>query len=508
MNYDILERHIYEINTSTYDVLDTLTPFYRYKLYKKIKENSRLNEDCSPEILADAVVNMLSRMKKDILDSFELASYSYKELLQVQRITKTRLTRKANRSRINIRRILGLLRDDDEVQSSFDDDKKARYQQIKFNGYSVQDSIDRKIKNNRSRDWSISQSLNASSKILGMVQNYGQSGWFMTLTLPAKFRNMSFEKCNDEINKRINMIKKYTERLGILWTAIYAIELHKDETPHIHLIYYVNDFDRINESGMGWNKVKTDKDKLLDIIFKFFDNEDDARTNDNFTVDNNQEIYDFGKCLGYLFKDYGKPNVRHGFIGLRRDIKKVWNALYLGDIENSCLSYLSNRKLFLSITLMYMQDIDDFMEGYPGYTLFAIAGFKSKKINELADRNVDLDNTQFSMYYEQLQKMRDYVNPKKVKFDKKYRKVRKTFIKSCYVLDFGNVYLYINTKNVLSRFFDYQCIKSRGQPPPIQEEKRLIKSLADISYIVFKQIGIKSIKILERCGISIKSYEN
>lgn len=508
MNYDILERHIYEINSSKYDVLDTLNKFYRYKLYEKIRKISNLSDSCDVEPFAYAVVNMLSRMKKDVLDSFELASYSYRNLLQVQRITKTRLTRKANRSRINIRRILGLSRDDDKVQSSFDNDKKERYQKIKFNGYSVQDSIEKKIKNNRSRDWSISQCLNESSKILGMKQTYGESGWFMTLTLPRKFRDMTFEQCNDEINRRINMIKKYNERLGILWTAIYAIELHKDETPHIHIIYYVNDYNSMNESGFGWERVKTDRDKLLDIVFRFFDNENDARQNDNFTIDNNQEIYDFGKCLGYLFKDYGKPNVRHGFIGLRRDIKKVWNALYLGDIENSCLSYLSNRKLFLSITLMYMQDIDDFMNGYPGYTLFAIAGFKSEKINELANRNVDLDDTQFSMYYNELQKMRDYVNPAYAEKDKRYKKVKKTFIKSCYVLDFGYSYLYINTKNVLDNNFGYQCIKSRGQPPPVQEEKRLIKSLADISYSIFTQIGIKSIKILERCGISIKSYEN
>ncbi|MFE8873158.1 hypothetical protein ACE4RV_08330 [Acetobacter persici] len=469
MDYEKIEQYIYEINSSTYDILNALTPFYRYKLYQKIKENSRLNEDCSPEILADGIVNTLSHMKKDVLDSFELASHSYKELLQVQRITKTRLTRKANRYRINLRRILGLSRDDDEVQSSFDNDKKARYQKIKFNGYSVQDSIEKKIKNNRSRDWSISQCLNESSKILGMKQTYGESGWFMTLTLPAKFRNMSFEQCNDEINRRINMIKKYTERLGILWTAIYAVELHKDETPHIHIIYYVNDYNSMNEAGYGWERVKTDRDKLLDIVFRFFDNENDARQNDNFTIENNQEIYSFDKCLGYLFKDYGKPNVRHGFIGLRRDIKNVWNALYGGDIENSCLSYLSNRKLFLSITLMYMQDIDDYLYGYPAFTLFAISGFKSGKINELANRNIDLDDTQFSMYQHELQKMRNYVNPPRQKSDKKYKKVRKTFIKSGYVLVFGNVYLYINTKIV----FDYQCEKSKGQPPPSGEGKGL-----------------------------------
>ncbi|MCP1244181.1 hypothetical protein GOB86_14620 [Acetobacter lambici] len=160
MNYDILERHIYEINTSTYDKLDTLNKFYRYKLYEKIRKISNLDDICDAETLAYAVVNFIDSIDKNILDSFELASYSYRELLQVQRITKTRLTRKANRYRINIRRILSLSRDDDEFQLSFDNDKKERYQQIKFNGYSVQDSINRKIKNNRSRDWSISQSLN------------------------------------------------------------------------------------------------------------------------------------------------------------------------------------------------------------------------------------------------------------------------------------------------------------------------------------------------------------
>lgn len=485
MNYEKIEQYIYEINTSTYDILNALTPFYRYKLYEKIRKISNLDDNCDAEILANAVVNAIQHMDKNILDSFELASHSYKELLQVQRITKTRLTRKANRYRINIRRILCLSRDDDEVQLSFDNDKKERYQKIKFNGYSVQDSIEKKIKNNKARDWSISQCLNESSKILGMKQTYGESGWFMTLTLPAKFRNMTFEQCNDEINRRLNMIKKYTERLGILWTAIYAIELHKDETPHIHIIYYVNDFNSANEAGFGWERVKTDRDKLLDIVFKFFDNENDYRQNDNFTIENNQEIYNFDKCLGYLFKDYGKHNVRHGFIGLRRDIKNVWNALYNGDIENSCLSYLSNRKLFLSITLMYMREIDDYLAGYPGYTLFAIAGFKSEKINQLANRNIDFDDTQFSMYQHELQKMRNYVNPPRAKSDKKYKKVRKTFIKSSYALVIGYSYLYINTKIVFYGNFDYQCVKSRGQPPPLLEGKSLFNrnriNISDIS---------------------------
>lgn len=127
VQYEKIEQYIYEINTSTYDILNALTPFYRYKLYEKIRKISNLDDNCDAEMLADAVVNTLSRMKKDVLDSFELASYSYRNLLQVQRITKTRLTRKANRYRINIRRILGLSRDDDEVQLSFDNDKKERY---------------------------------------------------------------------------------------------------------------------------------------------------------------------------------------------------------------------------------------------------------------------------------------------------------------------------------------------------------------------------------------------
>ncbi|MGD7069377.1 hypothetical protein [Acetobacter sp. AAB5] len=124
MNYEKIEQYIYKNDVSTYDILDALHPTYRYKLYEKIKENSRLNGDCNPEIWADAMVRMLPRLRKEIVESFELVSYSYLKLLEIQRITKSRLTRKANRARTNLRKALGFLIDEDDVQQRFDNDQK------------------------------------------------------------------------------------------------------------------------------------------------------------------------------------------------------------------------------------------------------------------------------------------------------------------------------------------------------------------------------------------------
>ncbi|GCE90884.1 hypothetical protein MSKU15_2485 [Komagataeibacter diospyri] len=72
MDYERLEQYIYEIDVSTYDILNALTPFYRYTLYQKVKENSRLSDDCDALEWAENIIRMLPRLKKSVLDTFEL----------------------------------------------------------------------------------------------------------------------------------------------------------------------------------------------------------------------------------------------------------------------------------------------------------------------------------------------------------------------------------------------------------------------------------------------------
>jgi len=444
MGYEYLEECIYENDVSTYDTLNSLHQFYRYKLYQKVADIRHLSLDTDAHEIAVNVVQMLPRLKQSVVDSFELASFSYSELQEKQRILRQKLARKADKARINIRRVLSIAQEDDEVQQDFNLNKKTRYEAIKIAGRSVQDSIVAKKKNNRSRDWMISQCLNSSMQLSGMTRDNDptMSGSFLSLTLPSKYRGLSFEQCNEEINNRLNMIKKYSDRKGIILTGIFVIELHKDETPHIHIIYYCDESQRA---------------ELLNIIFKFFNNE----KQDNPEVD--QRITDFDGVLGYVFKDYGKANVRHGFIGLRRDIKTIWNNLYIKNYGDKSLSYISTNRLFHIRRMMEKNSLNDKIEGIAGYILFSLKGFKSEYLNSIGKNDEPIKYVGLSR---EIRRMRTYINV--FTSEKMARNFFKITRLDCYVLVFGYSYLYINTKIVLCVILRFETVESRGQPPPMQ----------------------------------------
>lgn len=467
MSYDLLEQHIHEHDIATYDIITALHQFYRYKLYQKIKENSRLSDDCDIQELALNVIRMLPRLKKSVVDTFELVSLSYAELRQHYGITRQKLSAKADKARINIRKALSISKDDDEVQQKFDADKASRYKSIKYNGFSVQDSINRKKKNNKARDWAICECLEASARLSGLTPSPYDSGYFISLTLPGKYHSMTFEQANDEINRRLNGIKRDAERADILWLGIYKIHGHKDETPHLHIIYFVN------------NDNKKDLDKLTKIFFKYFQQEEE-RWEKNYSI--NQKITYYDGVLGYLFKDHGEPNVRTGFIGLRKDIKKVWNSLYTGDYGDSSLSYLSDDRMWIAKQLMSVKEETTYLNKQglekhkagkninrdtdmytvsPAYTLFSISGFRDDRLNKLGRNDNKIDYIETSSRFISIMEMRKYLNPEKESYQ--HRKHRKTF--NLFNINSVSVesYLYINTKNVL---VDYNVFKCRGQPPP------------------------------------------
>lgn len=399
-----------------------------------------------------------------------MVSLSYAELRQHYGITGQKLSAKADKARINIRKALSISKDDDEVQQKFDADKASRYKSIKYNGFSVQDSIDKKKKNNKARDWAISECLEASARLAGLTPSAHESGYFISLTLPGKYHSMTYEQANDEINRRLNGIKRDAERADILWLGIYKIHGHKDETPHLHIIYFVN------------NDNKKDLDKLTKIFFKYFQQEEE-RWEKNYSI--NQKITYFDGVLGYLFKDHGEPNVRTGFIGLRKDIKKVWNSLYTDDYGDSSLSYLSDERMWIAKQLMSVkeettylnkQGLEKYRTGQninhdtdmytvsPAYTLFSISGFRDDRINKLGQNDNKIDYIETCSRFISITKMREYLNPKRIPYKyKKYRKIYNTYSVNSVN---GKSYLYINTKNVLGVFFDYQCNQLRGQPPP------------------------------------------
>ena len=458
MDYEKLEQHIYENDIETYDIVTALHPFYRYRLYEAIRKNRRLSTDCDIRELAFGIIQMLPVLPEYVVENFELASFSYHELLSHQRITGTRLARKANRARINIRKKLQISPKDDDVQNQFDVDKKHNAKRIilkkhkgKKKNYTAADSIKDRKKKSRSRDWGISQCTDKSARIIGLSQGPENSGWFISLTLPGSFHRGSYEDSREEISRRLEGIKRDAARQNILWFGILKIHDHKDETPHIHIIYYVSENQR---------------HLLNEIFFKWFDNEK-SRAEENFSV--NQRIYAFDGCLGYIFHDYEEQNTHISFIGLKNNIKTVWSSLYTGDYNNPSLSYLSDRSLFVSKNLMNIrEDIEyhDVNGNYvvsPAYTLFALSGFKSEEINQLGYRKTDISNSRFSGYSLYIKKMQKYLNRKCRELWEKHKHHR---IYKSYVFIFVKQLIYINTKIVYRLFFDYQCNQLRGQPPP------------------------------------------
>ncbi|MGD7069376.1 replication endonuclease [Acetobacter sp. AAB5] len=329
--------------------------------------------------------------------------------------------------------------------------KKNHYKRLKFNGINVLDSIEKKQKQAYARDWAISQCLDQSARLLWLTPSQADSGYFVSLTLPPRFHKSTFETANTEINKHLNSIKKDADRANITWLGVYKIHGHKDETPHLHIIYYVNDRDR---------------DRLNQIFFKYFQNEEE-RYEQNSSI--NQSIWNFDGCLRYLFKDHGEPNVRIGFIGLRRDIKKVWHSLYTCDFRNKSLSYLSDDRIWMFRKLIRKTSIDDYVEHIPGYTLFVIRGFRDSRINALADRCTDISKTDFADAYSYLIGMWKYLNPEESVF--KVEKPRKNETKRSYYDDFGYIYLYSNQEGIMPESFYWECELSRGQPPPVQGEE-------------------------------------
>lgn len=387
-------------------------------------------------------------MKDWAKDAFELASYSYEELVQLQGITNQRLTRKANKCRINVRRALGISLADDKHQIAFDEDKKYRYKNTKYGKYTVQDSIDKKVSNNKARDYKISQDLNNSMQIAGMITFNYNSGYFATLTLPTKFRGMSYEDCVEEINNRINNIKKEALRKYIEFAGIVSIELHKDEVPHVHMIYYVH---------------HQDKNIIDSIIFKFFDNE---KARSEINVDINQEIYNFDGVLNYILKHYEDKHTRLFFIGLKNNIKSIYHNLYIKNYGHKSLSYLSNKRLFKS---RFIMNLKDYQTDIYMYSMFFLKCFKSDYLNGLGDIDKSeykiIHHHEYPFFYEdRIRKIQSMKNSIYFSLDYRQKKIiikksRKT-VNILYLSRFS----YIYTKNVYILFFDFNIEKSRGQP--------------------------------------------
>lgn len=263
--------------------------------------------------VAEHVVDFIDSMPNDIVNSFFLMSLSYDEIKDQQRITKQRLTRKANLLRRNFRRYINFRPEDDLFQQQFDTDKQDSEKSYIIipdkddseNGLSAHDV---KIFNQKKK-YSINRSI--SEHIDDFAINFLQyMGLFLSLTLESEFHNCDYETAKNEINRRWKKIKRILKNKGILLLGMSVLELQKDETPHYHIQLYINPEHR---------------EYVKSVILKEFSSEIDRKS------DAIKDIWEALGLISYCLKDSGKSDTYVSFIGLQRDIKSRYNAVYHGN---------------------------------------------------------------------------------------------------------------------------------------------------------------------------------
>ena len=319
----------HENGSFAYDMLMILDPFYAQKVVLKACEDAGCDvlsmTDTDREFVTDGVVELMKRMR-DVLpnptkDSIELAGMSYPDMLhKARKIAKrhgkrqVRLKKPANHARTNIRRVLGIRIEDDQVQNVFDDGviekRKHRIIYAKLSDNSnddvivtAQDSFVRSEEMKLYRDKAITDCLRDScTHVLHLTP------LAITCTLVGGFHgDTPIEEAESELKRLINNMRATLKRKAVRHLiGKYIVEKHEDETPHVHMTLYVND-----------NEI----DAVADTVHDYFPAPD-------LDVRDNVEIV--GNPLAW--EKY--TDIRSGFIGLRRDIKRVFSSLYTGNDPN------------------------------------------------------------------------------------------------------------------------------------------------------------------------------
>lgn len=260
--------------------------------------------------VSECLIEFIDSMPKEMINGFNLMSLSYDEIREKQRITKQRLTRNSNLLRRNFRRYMNIRPDDDEFQLSFDKDKQDSEKSYiiisdsknEDSGLSAHD-----IKQfNQRKKYSINRSI--SEHLDDFAVNFlNYVGLFLSLTLENEFHGCSYETAKREINRRLKKIKRILKNRGILLLGMSVLELQKDETPHYHIQLYISPEHR---------------EYVESVILQQFPNEQDRR---------NEAIKDIWEAFGlisYCLKDSNKSDTYISFIGLQRDIKSRYNAVF------------------------------------------------------------------------------------------------------------------------------------------------------------------------------------
>ncbi|WP_099349100.1 hypothetical protein [Acetobacter aceti] len=479
MKYEDIEIVIRQNHPRIWQDLLSLNPFYKNQITRKIAEKCGF-----PDVyeLAEQVVTWVESCSPDVHDSFELMSMTYDEIKEKQRIAGERLTRQANMLRRNLRRILDIRPEQDQFQQQFDRDKTESeksyviYQDSRNTGkgWTAFDAKQRETRRRYAINHSIAEHINDFCR---NFLNY--QGLFLSLTLPPEFHSCSYEEAKAEINRRWTNIRRRLKYRNILHLGTSVIELQQDETPHYHIQLYVSPDHR---------------EYVESVILQEFPNENDRQG------DAIKDIWDALGCIGYALKESEKTDTYVSFIGMAKDIKCRYDNVYRGKSHKD----LSDWRLTKSRKMMQNNKPD-------GRILLMLRGFADERLNLLSSRHPDFHYVRNDIQRLQVSYVhcihfgvfKNFNNPKE---DKDRRCQRSEIMADiCDFYTFVASQVYNNQECILLVPYFWECEKSRGQPPPVRERKKLNQSQQTNNIRHFSRLAQKSWKQTNRCGISGKS---
>lgn len=449
MKYEQIEIYLRNYYPKIWTNLLSLHHTYKNLICQKIVGNCYSYDIAE---VSEHVVDWFNSCPNDIVNGFSLMSLSYDEIREKQRITGKRLTRKSNLLRRNFRRYMNIRPDDDEFQLSFDADKQDSEKSYiiipdkddsekGLSGYDIK-------KFNQRKKYSINRSI--AEHVDDFAVNFlNYEGFFLSLTLESEFHGCSYEDAKNEISKRWKKIKRILKNRGILLLGMSVLELQKDETPHYHIQLYVNSSDR---------------EYVESIILNEFSNEID-RKNDSI-----KSIWDAFGLINYCLKDSGKSDTYISFIGLQRDIKARYNSVY----NNQKYKDLSDWRISKSHKLMMKKQAN-------GMILLMIRGFQDERLNLLSSRHPDFhyiktDIQKIQIMYLHCIHFGEFKNLIDNEFSVSMKlRTYKIINKFNGIYDYVPCWVYNNQECVDIKNYSWECVKSRGQPPPLKREKGLIR---------------------------------
>lgn len=447
MKYEQIEIYLRNYYPKIWTNLLSLHHTYKNLITLKTSENCH-SFDCNE--VAEHVVDWFNSCPNDLINGFALMSLSYDEIKERQRILGKRLTRKSNLLRRNFRRYIDIRPDEDKFQIQFDTDKQDSEKSYIIipdkddseNGLSAHD-----IKNYQQRKkYAVNHSV--AEHLDDFAINFLQyEGLFLSLTLENEFHNCTYEQAKNEINRRWKKIKRILKNKDILLLGMSVLELQRDETPHYHIQLYVSSEHR---------------EYVESVILQQFPNEIDRKS------DVIKDIWEAFGVIGYCLKYSGKSDSYVSFIGLQRDIKARYNSVY----HNEKYKDLSDWRISKSY--------ERIMEKQPnGMILLMIRGFQDERLNLLSARNknfhyIKTDIQKIQIMYLHCIHFGEFKNLIDNEFSVSM-KLRTYEI----INEFSDIYnyvtrwVYVYQECVDIKNYSWECVKSRGQPPPSEDGKGL-----------------------------------